>query len=64
MARTFWTFGFQRRFVRRCEWLSCMPKRGCLPQIWHTDAMESLFRESSRNVIKNTDAPTRVGPSE
>ena len=20
-ARTFWMFGFQRRFVRRCEWL-------------------------------------------
>src|SRR5690606_28406734 len=38
-ARTFWTLGFQRRFVRRWEWLSCIPKWGCLPQIWHTDAM-------------------------
>src|SRR4051794_22038263 len=28
IARTFCTLGFHRRFDRRCEWLSCMPKRG------------------------------------
>ena len=38
MARTLWMFGFQRLFVRRCEWLIVMPKAGPLPQISHTDA--------------------------
>ena len=38
-ARTRWMFGFQRRFVRRCEWLTFMPKLGCFPQISHTAAM-------------------------
>jgi hypothetical protein len=32
MARTVWMFGFQRRRVRRCEWLTDMPKPGPLPQ--------------------------------
>src|SRR5262249_53564426 len=31
MARTRWTLGFQRRFVRRCEWLMRIPNRGFLP---------------------------------
>ena len=31
-ARTGWMFGFQRRRVRRCEWLTDMPKPGPLPQ--------------------------------
>ncbi len=38
-ARTLWMFGFQRRFVRLCEWLTAFPKDGCLPQTSHTDAM-------------------------
>jgi hypothetical protein len=43
-ARTFCTFGFQRRRVRRCEWLSRMPKFGRLPQISQTDAMIETSR--------------------
>src|SRR5207249_9296783 len=38
-ARTRCTFGFQRRFVRRCEWLRRMPKRGFLPHTSQTDAI-------------------------
>jgi len=38
-ARTFWMFGFQRRLVRRWEWLTFIPKEGCLPQISQTAAM-------------------------
>ena len=32
IARTVWMLGFQRRRVRRCEWLTDMPKPGPLPQ--------------------------------
>ena len=32
MARIRWMFGFQRRRVRRCEWLTAIPKLGCFPQ--------------------------------
>ena len=39
MARTRWTLGFQRRFVRRCEWLMRMPNCGFLPHTSHTDAI-------------------------
>ena len=42
-ARTRWMFGFQRRFVRRCEWETFMPKDGFLPQISQTDAMVNLL---------------------
>lgn len=38
-ARTRWMFGFQRRFVRRCEWLTAMPKPGFLPQMSQTAAI-------------------------
>ena len=38
-ARTRCTLGFQRRLVRRCEWLTFMPNEGFLPQISHTAAM-------------------------
>src|SRR5882672_12279491 len=31
-ARTVWMFGFQRRFVRRCECEMLLPKPGPLPQ--------------------------------
>ena len=39
MARTFCTFGFQRRLVRRCEWLMRIPNCGFLPHTSQTDAM-------------------------
>jgi hypothetical protein len=32
MARTRWMFGFQRRFVRRCECEMLWPKLGPFPQ--------------------------------
>ena len=38
-ARIFWMFGFQRRLVRRCEWLTFIPNDGCFPQTSHTAAM-------------------------
>src|SRR5436190_15670558 len=38
-ARIFCTLGFQRRFVRRCEWLKRMPNCGFLPHTSHTEAM-------------------------
>ena len=38
-ARMRWMFGFHRRLVRRCEWLTFMPKLGCFPQISQTAAM-------------------------
>ena len=38
-ARTRWMFGFQRRLVRRCEWLMRMPNCGYLPHTSQTDAM-------------------------
>src|SRR5215213_3756869 len=45
-ARTFCTLGFQRRFVRRCEWLMRMPNCGFLPHTSQTDAMtRTLARE-------------------
>ena len=39
MARTRWMLGFQRRLVRRWEWLIDMPNDGCFPQTSHTAAM-------------------------
>ena len=38
-ARMRWMFGFQRRFVRRCEWETDMPHDGPLPHISHFDAI-------------------------
>src|SRR5688572_21800691 len=38
-ARTRWMFGFQRRLVRRWEWLTAMPKPGFLPQMSQTAAI-------------------------
>jgi hypothetical protein len=37
-ARTVWMFGFHRRWVRRCECETDMPKPGPLPQTSHTAA--------------------------
>jgi hypothetical protein len=38
-ARTRWMFGSQRRFVRRWEWETCMPKNGFFPQMSQTAAI-------------------------
>ncbi len=40
MARTVWMLGFQRRRVRRWEWLTDMPKPGPLPQTSQLAATE------------------------
>jgi hypothetical protein len=50
-ARIFWMLGFQRRFVRRWEWLTDMPTRGRFPQTEHTaDISTSLVaRVTNRN---------------
>ena len=39
MARMRWMFGFQRRLVRRWEWLMLIPKDGRLPHTSQTDAI-------------------------
>ena len=39
-ARTRWMFGFQRRRVRRWEWLTDIPNDGRFPQTSHTDAID------------------------
>jgi hypothetical protein len=35
-------FGSHRRFVRRCEWLSCLEKYGDFPQISQMADMEVM----------------------
>ena len=45
-ARTRWMFGFQRRLVRRCEWLSFMPKIGFLPHTSQTDDIAEHLDEN------------------
>ncbi len=42
-ARTFWMLGFQRRLVRRWEWLMLIPNDGFLPHTSHTAAMTFLL---------------------
>ena len=39
---TVWMFGSHRRFVRRCEWLSCFEKYGDFPQISQVADMEVM----------------------
>ena len=41
-ARTRWMLGFQRRRVRRWEWLMFDPNDGCLPHTSHTDCHDQL----------------------
>ncbi len=36
IARIFWMLGYQRRLVRRCEWLTDIPTRGRFPHTSHT----------------------------
>lgn len=43
---TRWMLGSQRRLERRCEWLTCLPTHGPLPQISHRyDTTEEPPRE-------------------
>jgi hypothetical protein len=44
-ARIFCTFGVQRRFVRRWEWLTRMPTRGRFPQTSQTADISNLTSE-------------------
>src|SRR5262249_49196063 len=55
-ARTFCTFGFQRRFVRRCEWLSRMPNCGFLPHTSQTDAIAQTFAHVGRTAFRRDGA--------
>ena len=41
-ARTRWMLGFQRRLVRRWEWLTLMPNDGFLPHTSQVDAITAL----------------------
>src|SRR5476649_2000795 len=61
MARTFCTFGFQRRLVRRCEWLIRMPKFGRLPQTSQTDAIAQQPRDRgcSGRGVHHTGSPEK-----
>src|SRR5262249_38880096 len=49
---------FQRRLVRRCEWLSFMPKIGFLPQTSQTEAMRI---SRGRGSTEPGEAITSVG---
>ena len=52
MALTLWMFGFQRRFVRRWEWLMLIPNDGRFPHTSHTAAIgnhTSLDRAVARD---------------
>jgi hypothetical protein len=43
--------GFQRRFVRLCEWLTLIPKDGFLPHTSHTDAIFYTPRRSTGTTL-------------
>src|SRR4051794_26343317 len=46
-ARMRWMLGFQRRLVRRWEWLTAIPKDGCLPHTSQTAAMTRIPQTSN-----------------
>lgn len=54
LARTTWMFGFHRRWVRRWEWDTLIPKPGPLPQTSHTAAT------SAQPLSKNATRLSRV----
>ncbi len=62
-ARTRWMFGFQRRFVRRCEWDTRMPNPGDLPQTSQTAAttFTPCFRDKPAMLPRKRD-DRRVSP--
>src|SRR5436305_6466865 len=47
-ARTRWMLGFQRRFVRRWEWLIDIPKEGCFPHTSQTAGMSRGYQSPLR----------------
>src|SRR6516164_10144710 len=61
MARTRWTFGFQRRRVRRCECETLLPKPGPLPQMSQTEATGSLLSEVEAGCRPGTPGPEVEG---
>jgi hypothetical protein len=52
IARTRCTFGFHRRLVRRCEWLSFMPKIGFLPHTSQTDDIGTHLGSVEKNRVR------------
>ncbi len=56
-ARTRWMFGFQRRFVRRCECDTRIPNPGDFPQISQTAA--TTFTPNLRDGPR--DVPAKAG---
>src|SRR5215510_3443639 len=67
-ARMRCTLGFQRRLVRRCEWLIRMPNCGFLPQMSQTDAMSEDLELGGtdggyqpRSTIPSRGGPARAG---
>src|SRR5262245_54937881 len=63
-ARTRWMFGFHRRLVRRCEWLSFMPKIGFLPHTSQTEDIENTSEQVDQNAerLAVRSHPPRLGP--
>ena len=50
--RVFWTFGRQRRFVLRSEWLTLWPETGALPHRSHRIAkLYSPFKPADDSAI-------------
>src|SRR5262249_8872889 len=59
IARTRCTFGFHRRFVRRCEWLKRMPNCGFLPHTSQTDAIvKTSYKEPVGTQKASSEADT------
>src|SRR5208282_1884810 len=54
-ARTRWMFGFQRRFVRRCECETFMPNEGFFPQSSQTEAMLNILLGPDGPVVEPRD---------
>ena len=62
-ARTRWMFGFQRRLVRRWEWLMLYPNDGCLPHTSHVDAMVTSASGRTRHRAGRLGWASRLGGS-
>ena len=71
-ARTRWMFGSHRRFDRRCEWETFIPKPGVFPQMSQTAAMTERWYQpvsavpgSARRLrrIRDDSASTAVDPT-
>jgi hypothetical protein len=55
-TRTVWMLGFQRRRVRRCEWLTDMPKPGPLLQTSQLAATVELLVKVDSDVPDTAEA--------